>query len=136
MNSVTINLKSIAFISLLTMSGLSYATQDCEKPNNSQQVFECSKVASTIANHVLNKAYKDLISRIREQYLPAPKLGDEYIEKIKKSQRTWITLRDSDCEIEVFIIEPGTQAYETTKNHCAARLTDARRSFLDSTSQH
>lgn len=43
------------------------------------------------------------------------KIGKELTDKIKKSQRAWIILRDSNCEIESHEIETGTSAYEVTK---------------------
>jgi uncharacterized protein YecT (DUF1311 family) len=58
-------------------------------------------------------------------------LRDEYIQKIKESQRLWIKLRDADCALETFQIEIGPQAYETTLNNCIARMSDERSNYLE-----
>jgi uncharacterized protein YecT (DUF1311 family) len=112
-----------------------YATQEadneCINASISQQIFECSKKAQALADLNLNEQYQKLLQRIKNQYTADKKTGDDYIQKIKQSQRAWISLRDTNCAIEIHEIEIGTQASETTKNNCLARESLQRIDFIN-----
>ncbi|WP_425273616.1 lysozyme inhibitor LprI family protein [Rahnella contaminans] len=60
------------------------------------------------------------------EYSSHEQLKTEYINKIKSSQRAWINFRDKNCEAQSFQIEPGTQAYDTSINHCQNKMTQER----------
>lgn len=111
-----------------------HATQkidsECVNASISQQIFECSKKTQALADRALNEQYQKLLQRINNQYIADRKIGDDYIQKIKKSQRAWINLRDANCAIEIHEIEIGTQASETTKNNCLARESIQRIDFI------
>lgn len=103
----------------------------CEIVSSSQQVFECSKIEKEQADRLLNAAYNKLKARISKQYGSELSLRDSFIQRVRESQRLWVRLRDADCDLEVFEIEEGTQAYETTLNKCVARLSVERAAYLE-----
>jgi len=103
----------------------------CQHPTNSNQIFECSEKERSHADKKLNEAYKKLLARVEKQYSTSPELKEKLTLEIRKSQRTWIKLRDIDCNLEAFQIEPRSQTYETTTNKCIARLSEARSKYLD-----
>ena len=125
----------IAAATLLIASITGYAADpssgSCKEIVSSQQVFECSTYEKARADQALNHQYRSLLKRVNSQYKPNQTLSDEYIQKIKESQRLWIKLRDADCALETFQIEIGTQAYEATLNNCIARMSDERSKYLE-----
>jgi uncharacterized protein YecT (DUF1311 family) len=120
----------IVFLIPLLSSAEETLKDPCREIVNSQQIFDCSKIERETAGKMLNDSYKTLLTRVQNQYKPSPELGEEFVQKIKKSQRLWIKLRDTDCTLEAFQIETGSLAYETTVNKCVARLSEARSSYL------
>ncbi|MNF66457.1 hypothetical protein D3C85_806610 [compost metagenome] len=120
---------------LLVSSITSYAadpsSSSCKEIVSSQQVFECSVYEKARADKALNNQYRNLLERVGIQYKSNRMLRDEYIQRIKKSQRLWIKLRDADCELEIYQIEVGTQAYEATLNYCIVRMSDERSRYLE-----
>lgn len=120
---------------LLVSSITSYAadpsSSSCKEIVSSQQVFECSVYEKARADKALNNQYRNLLERVGIQYKSNRMLRDEYIQRIKKSQRLWIKLRDADCELEIYQIEVGTQAYEATLNYCIVRMSDERARYLE-----
>lgn len=121
----------IIFLIPLLSSAEEKPEDSCREIINSQQIFDCSRIERETADKMLNDSYKMLLARVQNQYKPSPELGEEFIQKIKESQRLWIKLRDADCTLEAFQIETGSQAYETTVNKCVARLSEARSSYLE-----
>lgn len=103
----------------------------CQHPTNSTKIFECSENERSSADKKLNETYKKLLARVEKQYTTSPKLKEQLTQEIRRSQRTWIKLRDIDCNLEAFQIEPESQAYETTVNKCIARLSEERSNYLD-----
>lgn len=124
-----------AVAALLTASIVVYAadpiSESCKEIVNSQQIFECSAYEKERADKALNDQYRSLLKRVGRQYKSNKTLGDEYIQRIKESQRLWIKLRGANCALETFQIEIGTQAYETTLNSCIARMSDERSKYLE-----
>lgn len=98
---------------------------------DSQGIYECSKRKNTDADIQLNSTYKALNNKIDTEYKIDPMLGASLKEHIKKSQRAWIILRNENCAIESFMVDPGTQAFETTKNFCMARQSIERIHYLN-----
>lgn len=108
----------------------------CESPQSSQEIFTCSKINLTESDKNLKKNYKDLINYIERSYSTNPKLRDKLKAQTKNSQLIWIKLRDANCEIETFTIEPQSQAFETTKNNCSTRQTEERSEYLLNLTKH
>ncbi|ARU90465.1 lysozyme inhibitor LprI family protein [Pseudomonas sp. M30-35] len=131
----------LAYIALFGILISNYCIADtstidlCNNIASSQQIYDCSKLERLTADKQLNTTYQNLISNINYQYKNDLKLKNELIQNIKTSQRIWIKLRDSDCGLESFEIEPGTQAYETTINKCVSRLSELRSEYLRSLAQ-
>ncbi|WP_281290840.1 lysozyme inhibitor LprI family protein [Pigmentiphaga aceris] len=97
---------------------------------NNQQIYECSRQKIIDADAELNRSYKMLNDSISSGYKADPKLGNELLEHVKKSQRAWITVRDENCAIESFVITPSTPAFAATRNLCLARESFARSRYL------
>ena len=74
----------------------------------------------------LNREYKKLLSIIDSEYVSHEDLKNEYINKIKSSQRAWVNFRDKNCEVFSYQIDVGTQAYETSINSCKDKMTQER----------
>lgn len=103
----------------------------CDNLNNSHQVFMCSEHNKEQADHDLNESYNRLLRRVDKQYSPDPEIRNHFISIIKKSQRTWIVLRDANCAVESFEIEAHSEAHTTTFNNCIARMSQERTEYLD-----
>lgn len=112
--------------SLFLFPFLSYANIQCENIKSSDQIYLCSKQSWEISDSNLNKEYKKLLSSVNTQYASHEVLKNEYINKIKSSQRAWVDFRDKNCEVFSYQIEVGTQAYETTMNSCKDKMTQER----------
>jgi len=98
----------------------------CENIQLSDQVFLCSKQSLEQSDAILNKEYKNLLSKIRITYKSHASLKDEYVNKIKSSQRAWVIFRDKNCYVFSYQIDPGAQAYETSVNACKDKMTKER----------
>lgn len=103
----------------------------CKNLNNSHHVFICSEHSKEQADRNLNQSYDQLLRRVETQYLPDPELRTDSISIIKKSQRAWIVLRDSNCAVESFEIKADSEAHTTTFNNCIARMSQERAEYLD-----
>jgi len=125
--------KIITLASLLAISSIAAAKDkpdNCNTTNISQAIFECSQFRLSESDKKLNENYKSINDQITRTYKENPKLGEDLKSKTKRSQLTWLKLREENCAIESFIIETGTQAFETTKNNCIARENEERSSYL------
>lgn len=101
----------------------------CGLVSTSQGIYECSKAARMAADNALNSEYRRVLRAILKAY-QGNHLGMELVGQVKEAQLAWIRLRDSDCAVESYIAERGTQAYETTFNNCIARMTRECTSYL------
>src|SRR3990167_55940 len=132
-------LPQIIFILPLAISSAAYCTEHrknpCDSVEHSQQILECSIQNKTKADNKLNEEYRTLTKRINSQYQANKTLGTEYISTKKNSQRAWIKLRDTNCALEAFEIETGSQAHTTTINQCIARMSSERTQYLKGIAQ-
>lgn len=80
---------------------------------------------------MLNEAYKRLSDRIHTQYKSNNNLEKTLRNDVIQAQNAWTRLRDADCKVEAFVVETGSQAFETTVNHCAAEKSFSRSTYLD-----
>lgn len=127
------------FFSILSTSPAILAdnkVNPCESPQSSQEIFTCSKISLMESDKNLNNNYKDLINYIERSYSTNPELRDKLKAQTKNSQLIWIKLRDANCAIETFTIEPQSQAFETTKNNCSKRQTEERSEYLLNLMKH
>lgn len=128
-------MKKILFILILlakpAYSQVASDSIECSTQDNSQKVYECAKENAQNADNALNKEYSDLRKRISLNYKSEPQLKEELLAILNKSQTNWIKLRDSNCRLESFEIEAGTQAFETTVNNCIADESQKRTQYLE-----
>jgi uncharacterized protein YecT (DUF1311 family) len=91
----------------------------CEKANDSGvtvDLVECSLKKLAEADAELNKAYRQLVSR----------LGDKKWEvKLRTAQQAWIKYRDANCDY-VSEFSGGGSAVTFEYNFCLADMTAAR----------
>ncbi|AJF73794.1 hypothetical protein TE10_17825 [Raoultella ornithinolytica] len=114
------------FILLLCLPVLAYADLGCDNIQVSDQVYQCSKQSLETNDAKLNQEYKKILGSINTRYSSHVELRDEYIKKIKISQRAWVDFRDKNCEVLSYQIDAGTQAYETSMNTCKDKMTQER----------
>ncbi len=125
--------KFLLLVALLIPLSVVAAQTDCGDISTSRQVDACAKLAKESADANLNASYKQLISRVKSQYQADPALGENFMAKLKDSQRAWLKLRDANCALEAFEIDVGQPAYLTTVNNCIARMSLERSGYLDKT---
>lgn len=82
------------------------------------------------ADKILNIEYEKLMNRVHIDYVNSPDLGAKLKSHIKKSQIAWLKVRDENCLIESFFVDPTAQIYEAITNSCKARESNARSSYL------
>jgi len=123
----------VLFVSLLLPLSVAAAQFDCANISTSPQVDICAKQAKESADSNLNVSYQKLIKRVASQYRVDTALRDDYMQKLKESQRAWLKLRDTNCTLEAFEVEVGQPAYVTTVNNCIARMSLERSIYLDKT---
>lgn len=111
---------------LLFFPILSYADLECDNIQVSDQVYQCSRQSLEMNDAKLNQEYKKILEGVNNRYSSHIELRDEYIKKIKLSQRAWVDFRDKNCEVLSYQIDVGTQAYETSKNSCKDKMTQER----------
>ncbi|WP_122847457.1 lysozyme inhibitor LprI family protein [Pseudomonas viridiflava] len=107
------------------------AHAECVNSDTSREVDACAKTEKNTADARLNDSYKKLIARAKGQYRSDTRLGDEFLAKLKDSQRAWLRLRDTNCPLEAFEIEVGQATYLTTVNNCVAWMSLERAAYLD-----
>jgi uncharacterized protein YecT (DUF1311 family) len=93
--------------------------------------YECSKFRLKNSDYKMNRIYSGLITAIGLEYRPDPELGKKLVTHIKNSQRAWLVVRDENCLVEAFVIDPAKQAYEEIRNNCLARETESRSDYLE-----
>lgn len=117
---------------LFTLPAFSDAIENpCEGIETSSQIAQCAQYKKDKSDKLLNLSYKSTLQRIRHQYQNAPLLADQYITLLKTAQRQWIKLRDADCKLEAFEVEETAEAYQTTINNCASRMSEDRTAYLN-----
>lgn len=114
------------FIFFLCYPFLSHADYVCNNIQQSGEVYGCSKKLLDASDVELNLAYKRLLSSVDKNYQSHIEEKNEYIKKIKFSQRAWIDFRDKNCEARSYQIEVGTQAYESSLYACKDKMTQER----------
>lgn len=132
MTTIRRTLFSFPLITLWSIAGNTYAF-DCTNITASAQIDDCSKIEKESADKKLNQSYTKLIARIKEQYVPSPEMGERYLSKLKNSQRAWLTLRDTNCELESFLADTAYPAHETLINNCITKMSLERSDYLDGT---
>ncbi|MTH48636.1 lysozyme inhibitor LprI family protein [Intestinirhabdus alba] len=102
------------------------AEEGCNKPESSSHAFECSRTVWEKSDRQLNEAYKQLLAAVSSSYQTEPQLKQEYLNKLRLSQRAWLSYRDKNCEVAVFPFDSDTIARETSLNYCRSEMTRDR----------
>jgi uncharacterized protein YecT (DUF1311 family) len=107
------------FLALSSFAQERVKKDPCEKANESGvtvELVECSLKKLAAADGELNKAYRQLMSR----------LGDKkWAEKLRAAQQAWIKYRDANCDY-VSEFSGGGSAVTFEYNFCLADMTTAR----------
>ena len=123
---------SYALVSALLLSTTAAFAEDaCRQVSSTLERVQCSGAAMRAADDQLNASYKLLMARLESRYRAEPAQGDEYATKVKESQRVWLKLRDTDCPLEAFELEPGVPAHVAAINLCVTRMSRERSVYLD-----
>jgi uncharacterized protein YecT (DUF1311 family) len=107
------------FVALSSFAQDRVKKDPCEKANESGvtvDLVECSLKKLADADAELNKAYRQLLSR----------LGDKkWAVKLRTAQQAWIKYRDANCDY-VSEFSGGGSAVTFEYNFCLADMTTAR----------
>lgn len=104
----------------------------CDGVDEDKQTLECSVYSRDTAVKLLGENFGNLIERVNTQYGANKAEANDFIAKLKTAQDAWKTLRDADCEVEVFPAKKGTKEFNIGQNDCTARTSDERSEYLDS----
>lgn len=104
---------------------------DCSNIKISPQLDQCVKQQMLKSNALLSIEMKKFQQRTVRAYAPAPELGKELIDLVRKSQEAWIQFRKLNCRLEAFEIEEGTAAHITVMNDCIIRMNKERIKVLE-----
>ena len=121
MKSLTLGILIIVsfFVGLSSFAQERVKKDPCEKANESGvtvDLVECSLKKLAGADAELNKAYRQLVSR----------LGDKkWAVKLRTAQQAWIKYRDANCDY-VSEFSGGGSAVTFEYNFCLADMTAAR----------
>ena len=91
------------------------ALKDCQK--NQLSINFCARHKFDVVDEKLNKLYQALLGKM---ITPPAK------ERLRQSQRSWVTFRDKDCLVLVGPPERGGSMYQGLWWQCAARRTQER----------
>lgn len=107
-----------------------HAMSDCSKGNNVQEVNECAEKNKTESELNLNKEYKAAKARIEKIYKGHGEESSQYRSAFVDTQRNWLKYRDSQCGLEAYAAEQGSDAYVSAINFCIDRLDQERTAIL------
>lgn len=111
---------------ILLYSSFSHSEDVCRNITTSDQVSLCSESKRNLADKYLNAQYLTLLSKVGSAYVNDEALKQEFVNKIKTSQRDWIKFRDSNCKLYSFQMDDKSSAYQTTVNECVAKMSETR----------
>lgn len=96
---------------------------DCDDPQDTASALACAGDDLAAADKILNALYRDLLTRLKQQ--DAGEAGN----RLRTSQRNWISFRDAECSLRGHVMEGGT--YQSViETSCLAELTQERNGHL------
>ena len=107
-----------------------HAMSDCSNGNNVQEVNECAARNKKESELNLNKEYKAAKTRIEQIYKGHDQESSQYRSAFLDTQRNWLKYRDSQCGLEAYAAEQGSDAYVSAMNFCIDRLDKERTAIL------
>jgi len=111
---------------ILLYSSFSHSADVCRNITTSDQVALCSENKKDSSDKYLNEQYSMLLSKVNSAYVNDEDLKQEFVNKIKTSQKDWIKFRDSNCKLYSFQMDDKSSVYQTTINECVAKMSETR----------
>ncbi|MCG7783425.1 lysozyme inhibitor LprI family protein [Lelliottia amnigena] len=111
---------------ILLYSSFSHSADVCRNITTSDQVALCSENKKDSSDKYLNEQYSMLLSKVNSAYVNDEDLKQEFVSKIKTSQKDWIKFRDSNCKLYSFQMDDKSSVYQTTINECVAKMSETR----------
>lgn len=128
-------ISKIFMLASLTMAIPAYSKsleiRECLKPVEDRDIYRCTKEELERADTLLNEKYIQVRKSIRLAYKNQVSAGDELLNHLKRSQRSWLTVREENCKVENFFVDSQAPAYEFMIGGCIVRETLERIDYLD-----
>jgi len=119
----------ISLICCLIFSSAAYA-DDCDNAANDSEVHQCLQTKKEDAEKTLNAEYAKAKERIEQALRDSPSDTKTYMELFVKAQRSWLTLRDYQCQMESFGADKKSNVYLDSTNECVAKMDNERTATL------
>lgn len=122
-------MRNIIFV-LLFCPLLAYSNNQCDPSVPLGVLSACYENEFKSSDVALNKAYSRLKEKISESsYERSSK--DTYWSGLIQSQRSWIKMRDKQCEAKMAFFEEKSIAGFIEKNKCLSLTTNSRITYLN-----
>lgn len=105
---------------------------DCKNANSTVEMNYCAGRIFQSADAELNAVYGKVLSLAKAADAKAPNFGTgkpDFVNKLVASEKTWIKLRDQNCEFESASWFGGT-GYGYTYTNCLTKETKSRTAYL------
>lgn len=112
----------VAMLALFCVLPRTAAAQDCETSENQMELNLCAAEALEEADTRLNTAYRAIESRLTGE--------DDLKQRLRATQRAWITFRDAECRFLNANAEGGT-IFPMLESQCLADITSERADKLE-----
>jgi len=97
------------------------AQSDCDGQTSQAGMSECASRAYKKSDAELNKAYKTILGRLKDD--------KELTQRLVAAQRAWVAYRDAECAFSSSMAEGGS-AYPMVQAMCLDQQTRARTEAL------
>lgn len=115
----------MAFALLMTALAVQ-AQEDCSKKTISWDVDACFVNNKDATEKVLNTEYQAARSRMVEEYSYDPNVLKKQLQMLLDTQGNWLKYRESQCEMEGSIADPGSNARISFISECINKLDKQR----------
>jgi len=125
-------IKRSALISLMcsTLFSTTVYADDCDNAANDSEVHQCLQTKKDDAEKTLNAEYVKTKERIQQGLRDSPSDTKTYMELFVKAQRSWLMLRDYQCQMESFGADKKSNVYLDSTNECVAKMDNERTATL------
>lgn len=106
------------------------AEDDCAKLSPDAEVYACGQQKKDNAEKALNAEYAQAKERIKRGMRDSQTAIKEYTDLLIKAQRSWLSLRDYQCQMEVYGGDKNSNVYLDLTNDCITRMDNARTEML------
>ena len=101
----------------------------CSTAYTETEMYECLKLQLKEADNSLNKAYKTLMTRYKEERQLNQKVKTQG-EYLREAQLAWIQFRDKSCDFDTYESITGS-AFGTIYTDCLLEKTQERVKYLE-----